>query len=136
MAKFSFIVKPVIVNFDVNVLGQGNEARVRETLKSIEWGGVECCPELSVQEMAQLALSHREDVKSLREFLRSELPDDIRNIGKAVLELKEAFELQQLEQDKRQYNQNQELFGEKEKSVNRMTRLWVGPTEIKKDKKN
>lgn len=124
MAKFSFIVRPLTVTFETNVLGQGDTARVRSVPKSIEWGGIECIPELSVQEMAQITLSHREDVKSLREFIRAELPDDIRNIGKAILELKEEFELQQLEQDKRQYNQNQELFGDDEKSVHRIVRVW------------
>jgi hypothetical protein len=124
MAKFSFIVRPLTVTFETTTIGQGETSRIRSVPHSIEWGGVECCPELSVQEMAQLALSHREDVKSLREFLRSELPDDIRNVGKALLELKEAFEIQQLQQDKRQFQQNQELFGDDEKSVHRIVRVW------------
>ena len=125
MAKFTFIVRPVTVNFDTVTLGQDKDARVRSTIKSVEWGGIEVTPELSVQEMAQLALSQDKEIRNLREFLRSELPDVIRNVGKAVLEIKEAAELQQLKQDERQFNQNKKLFGDTEKTVHRITRHWL-----------
>jgi hypothetical protein len=80
---------------------------------SIEIAGIEIQSELSLQEMIQIGKDGAAMGDRLMKFIRGELPDVIRNCGKAICEVRDTMETQQLAHKEQKFLLKQRLKAKK-----------------------